>query len=156
MDISFDEFIGLQSGMCAKDLEIAKLRGWVAQLKQECEEWKVLALSREAFDRVKADERCSVIVLPLQRLKKALSSIQDVKLLGAFLMLLQKSLPEDTSAETCKAIADIVPLPQLSTMTVHADGDVHIDSGVKTENHFEPGSKSQVFNGNVNGNFERE
>lgn len=155
MNISIHEFLGLQDEMSAKNIEIAQLRTWLAQLKRENDEWK--AHSQQHSERANMiPGHCTFIVLSFQKLKKVLSSIHDVNLLGVINMVLQKCLTDDASADERKAIAEVIPLPQLSALTVHAEGDVHIDGDVNTENHFEPGSNSQVFNGNVNGNFEGE
>ena len=42
-------------------------------------------------------------------------------------MLLQKSLPDNAPPEECKLIAELIPLPQKSPITVHADGAVRVN-----------------------------
>ena len=153
MEVTVNEFLSIQGEMSARDNEIERLSAWVINLKREAEKWKTLALS---IHSEKAVECSDFIVIPIQKLKKVVSGIQDVQLLGSLSMLLQKCLPDNAPPEECKMIADIIPLPQRPALSLQNVGDVHIDGDVNTENHFEPGSKSQVFNGNVNGNFERE
>lgn len=127
MNISPDEFIALQGGMSAKDVRIAQLEEQVAQLTKERDLWQSRALKsgKPMVDGVSVRNR--FIVISRQKLKAFVDRFNDVKMLGFISFLLQKVLPNDASADDCKAIADIIPLPHLPQLTLNADGDINVD-----------------------------
>jgi hypothetical protein len=129
MNISADEFLTLQGGMSAKDVRIAQLEKQVEQLTKERDLWQARALQSESdkstMDGVTVHSR--FIVISRQKLKALVDKIHDVKLLAFVAFLLQKVLPNDASADDCKAIADIIPLPHLPQLTLNADGDINVD-----------------------------
>ena len=126
MNISPDEFMSLQDGMSAKDVRIAQLEKQVEQLTEERDLWQARALKsgKPMVDGVPVRSR--FIIISRQKLKALVDRIQDVELLAFVAFLLQKVLPNDASAEDCKAIADIIPLPHLPRLTLNADGDINV------------------------------
>ena len=127
MNISPDEFMSLQGGMSAKDVEIARLKDQVVQLTKERDQWQMRAMETGTKVPSRSTGRCRFIVIPVQKLKAVLSKIHDFKLLGAIGLILQKSLPDNATAEECQAIAEIVPIPQLPNLTLTPEGDVNIE-----------------------------
>lgn len=127
MNISPDEFMSLQDGMSAKDVRIAQLEKQVEQLTEERDLWQARALKsgKPMVDGVPVRSR--FIIISRQKLKALVDRIQDVKLLAFVAFLLQKVLPNDASAEDCKAIADIIPMPHPPQLTLNAEGDIHVD-----------------------------
>lgn len=126
MNISPDEFMTLQVGMSAKDVRIAQLEEQVAQLTKERDLWQARAMESGKSMADGVSVRSQFIVISRQKLKALVDRIQDVKLLAFVAFLLQKVLPNDASAEDCKAIADIIPLPHLPRLTLNADGDINV------------------------------
>ena len=127
MNISPDEFMTLQGGMSAKDVRIAQLEEQVAQLTKERDLWQSRAM-QSGQPKVDGGPACSrLIVISLQKLKALVGKIHDVKLLAFVAFFLQKVLPNEASADDCKAIADIIPLPHLPQLTLNADGDINVD-----------------------------
>ena len=126
MNISPNEFMTLQGGMSAKDVRIAQLEKQVEQLTEERDLWQARALKsgKPMVDGVPVRSR--FIIISRQKLKTLVDRIQDVNLLAFVAFLLQKVLPNDASAEDCKAIADIIPLPHLPRLTLNADGDINV------------------------------
>lgn len=126
MNISTDEFLALQGGMSAKDVRIAQLEKQVEQLTKERDLWQARALQsdKSTMDGVTVHSR--FIVISRQKLKALVDKIHDVKLLAFVAFLLQKVLPNEASADDCKAIADIIPLPHLPWLTLNADGDINV------------------------------
>lgn len=127
MNISPDEFMVLQDGMSAKDVRIAQLEEQVAQLTKERDLWqsRTLQSGKPMVDGVSAHSR--FIVISRQKLKSLLSRIHDTKLLAFIAFILQKVLPDEASADDCKAIADMIPLPHLPHLTLTAEGDINVD-----------------------------
>lgn len=127
MNISPDEFMALQGGMSAKDVRIAQLEEQVAQLIKERDLWQSRALQsgKSMVDGVSVRSR--FIVISRQKLKALVDKIQDVKLLAFVAFFLQKVLPNEASADDCKAISDIIPLPHLPQLTLNADGDINVE-----------------------------
>lgn len=127
MNISPDEFMSLQDGMSAKDVRIAQLERQVEQLTEERDLWQARALKsgKPMVDGVPVRSR--FIIISRQKLKTLVDRIQDVKLLAFVAFLLQKVLPNEASADDCKAIADIIPMPHLPQLTLNAEGDIHVD-----------------------------
>ena len=127
MNISPDEFMSLQDGMSAKDVRIAQLEKQVEQLTEERDLWQARALKsgKPMVDGVPVRSR--FIIISRQKLKTLVDRIQDVKLLAFVTFLLQKVLPNEASADDCKAIADIIPMPHLPQLTLNAEGDIHVD-----------------------------
>ena len=127
MNISPDEFMSLQDGMSAKDVRIAQLEKQVEQLTEERDLWQARALKsgKPMVDGVPVRSR--FIIISRQKLKTLVDRIQDVKLLAFVAFLLQKVLPNDASADDCKAIADIIPMPHQPQLTLNAEGDIHVD-----------------------------
>lgn len=127
MNISPDEFMTLQGGMSAKDVRIAQLEEQVAQLTKERDLWQARAM-KSGKPLVDGGPACSrFIVISRQKLKALVDKIQDVKLLAFVGFFLQKVLSNEASADDCKAIADIIPLPHLPHLTLNADGDINVD-----------------------------
>lgn len=128
MNISPDEFMSLQGGMSAKDVRIAQLEEQVAQLTKERDLWQARALQsgRSMMDDG-VPGRSRFIVISSQKLRALVDKIHDLKLLSFVAFLLQKVLPNEASAEDCKAIADIIPMPHLPQLTLNAEGDIHVD-----------------------------
>ena len=126
MNISTDEFLALQGGMSAKDVRIAQLEKQVEQLTKERDLWQARALQsdKSTMDGVTVHSR--FIVISRQKLKALVDKIHDVKLLAFVAFLLQKVLPNEASADDCKVIADIIPLPHLPRLTLNADGDINV------------------------------
>lgn len=128
MNISADEFLTLQGGMSAKDVRIAQLEKQVEQLTKERDLWQARALQSESdksmMDGVTVHSR--FIVISRQKLKALVDKIHDVKLLAFVAFFLQKVLPNEASADDCKVIADIIPLPHLPRLTLNADGDINV------------------------------
>ena len=126
MNISPNEFMTLQGGMSAKDVRIAQLEKQVEQLTEERDLWQARALKsgKPMVDGVPVRSR--FIIISRQKLKTLVDRIQDVNLLAFVAFLLQKVLPNDASADDCKAIADIIPLPHLPRLTLNADGDINV------------------------------
>ena len=128
MNISADEFLTLQGGMSAKDVRIAQLEKQVEQLTKERDLWQARALQSESdkstMDGVTVHSR--FIVISRQKLKALVDKIHDVKLLAFVAFILQRALPNEASADDCKAIADIITLPHLPRLTLNADGDINV------------------------------
>ena len=128
MNISADEFLTLQGGMSAKDVRIAQLEKQVEQLTKERDLWQARALQSESdksmMDGVTVHSR--FIVISRQKLKALVDKIHDVKLLAFVAFILQRALPNEASADDCKVIADIIPLPHLPRLTLNADGDINV------------------------------
>ena len=127
MQFSIDEFMSLHDKLAAKELEIARLTEKVAQLTEERDYWQARAF---ASDDKKGKHRKSagqVIVFSVKKLKGVLSKIHDVRILSVVAFVLQKALPKESAAEGCKQLTDIVPLPQLPSLTMRADGDLNVE-----------------------------
>lgn len=128
MNISPDEFMSLQGGMSAKDVRIAQLEEQVAQLTKERDLWQARALqSGGSVTDGGEPGRSRFIVISSQKLRALVDKIHDLKLLAFAAYLLQKVLPNEASADDCKAIADIIPMPHLPQLTLNAEGDIHVD-----------------------------
>jgi len=128
MNISPDEFMTLQVGMSAKDVRIAQLEEQVAQLTKERDLWQARALqSGRSMMNGDVPGRSRFIVISSQKLRAMVDKIHDLKLLAFVAFLLQKVLPNEASADDCKAIADIISMPHLPQLTLNAEGDIHVD-----------------------------
>lgn len=128
MNISPDEFMTLQGGMSAKDVRIAQLEEQVAQLTKERDLWQARALqSGKSTMDGGVPGRSRFIVISSQKLRALVDKIHDLKLLAFVAFLLQKVLPNEASADDCKAIADIISMPHLPQLTLNAEGDIHVD-----------------------------
>ncbi len=127
MNFNTEEFDFLNEKLSKKDLEIAELRREVAQLTEERDLWMTRALTA---DEPKASEGRSprrFIVISVKKLKAVLAKIHDVKILSVIAFILQKALSREDSAEDCKLVMDIVPMPQQPSVTLKADGDVNVE-----------------------------
>ena len=129
MNISPDELLSLQSGMSAKDVEIARLKERVAQLETERDLWQARAMQTGAVTVEKGmpTGRNRFVVLSVQKLRAVLEKIQDVKILSVVSLILQKALPVEATAEDCRMITEIVPLPQKQNLMLMAQGDVKVE-----------------------------
>lgn len=141
--ISTEEFMELQQGISAKDVEIAKLKDQVAQREEERDLWKARALKAEeilkteealnvdmvidsATDKEKS-ESGGVIVLSVGLLKAVLAKIHNLHILAILALILQKALHRKATAEESRQIADLVPLPELPPIHISAEGDVDVN-----------------------------
>ena len=127
MQFSTEEFMTLHDKLTAEELEIARLKEQVAQLTKERDYWQSRALKSGMSKVDGVSVRSRFIVISRQKLKALVDKIQDVKLLAFVSFFLQKVLPNEASADDCKAIADIIPLPHLPQLTLNADGDINVE-----------------------------
>ena len=127
MQFSTEEFMTLHDKLTAKELEIARLKEQVAQLTKERDYWQSRALKSGMSKVDGVSVRSRFIVISRQKLKALVDKIQDVKLLAFVSFFLQKVLPNEASADDCKAIADIIPLPHLPQLTLNAEGDINVE-----------------------------
>ena len=117
----------LHERITPKDVEIAQLREQVARLTEERDLWQARAMQAGKPMAEGASARGRFIVISRQKLKALVDKIQDMKLLAFVAFVLQKVLPNEASADDCKVIADIMPLPHLPRLTLNADGDINVD-----------------------------
>jgi uncharacterized coiled-coil protein SlyX len=117
----------LHDKLTAEELEIARLKEQVAQLTKERDYWQSRALKSGMSKVDGVSVRSRFIVISRQKLKALVDKIQDVKLLAFVSFFLQKVLPNEASADDCKAIADIIPLPHLPQLTLNAEGDINVE-----------------------------
>ena len=127
MQFSTEEFMTLHDKLTAEELEIARLKEQVAQLTKERDYWQSRALKSGMSKVDSVSVRSRFIVISRQKLKALVDKIQDVKLLAFVSFFLQKVLPNEASADDCKAIADIIPLPHLPQLTLNAEGDINVE-----------------------------
>jgi uncharacterized coiled-coil protein SlyX len=127
MQFSTEEFMTLHDKLTAEELEIARLKEQVAQLTKERDYWQSRALKSGMSKVDGVSVRSRFIVISRQKLKALVDKIQDVKLLAFVSFFLQKVLPNEASADDCKAIADIIPLPHLPQLTLNAEGDINVE-----------------------------
>lgn len=127
MQFSTEEFMTLHDKLTAEELEIARLKEQVAQLTKERDYWQSHALKSGMSKVDGVSVRSRFIVISRQKLKALVDKIQDVKLLAFVSFFLQKVLPNEASADDCKAIADIIPLPHLPQLTLNAEGDINVE-----------------------------
>lgn len=135
MDISTEELFQIHDGisqqLSQKDAEIARLKAQVAQLtdkvgraEQERDFWRAKA-ERKQGERL-SPEQHRFIIISIERLKALLVKIRNVELLSFLLMILQKALPKDAPAEDHKEIAELVPVPELPSISLTAEGDIEV------------------------------
>ena len=105
----------------------SRLKEQVAQLTKERDYWQSRALKSGMSKVDGVSVRSRFIVISRQKLKALVDKIQDVKLLAFVSFFLQKVLPNEASADDCKAIADIIPLPHLPQLTLNAEGDINVE-----------------------------
>lgn len=79
-----------------------------------------------ATDKGKA-ESCGVIILSVELLKTVLSKIHSLHILSIVALVLQKTLHRKATAEESRKIADLVPLPELPSLHLTADGNIDVD-----------------------------
>lgn len=141
--ISTEEFIKLQQAASAKEIEIAKLKEQVAQREEERNQWMVRALKAEevlkteetlnvdmVMDSATGKEQPSsggVIVLSVELLKAILAKIHNLHVLAVIALVLQKALHRKASAEESRRIAELVPLPNLPSINLTANGDIDVE-----------------------------
>lgn len=141
--ISTEEFMKLQQAASAKEIEIAKLREQVAQREEERDQWMARALKAE--DVLKTEEALNVemvmdsatekeqsnsggvIVLSVELLKALLAKIHNLHILAIIALVLQKALHRKASAEESRQIAEMVPLPNLPSINLTANGDIDVE-----------------------------
>ena len=125
----------LHERISPKDVEIARLRELVAQLKEERDLWQARALTANGTEggKDKAAER--FIVISAKKLKEVLSKIHDVHILSLVSFVLQKALPKEGAAENGQLVSEIVPLPQSPSLTLKADGDVKVEGDWNDVHH---------------------
>ena len=126
MEITPQEFMNLQSGISAKDVLIAKLRDELEQTKAERDVWKERAQAACAAERAACAEEgvCAeghrkegVVVLSVALLKSILAKIHN----------LQRALHRGASAEERCSISELVPLPELPSISLTANGDIDVE-----------------------------
>ena len=145
MDITITtaEFLDLQQRMSAKDIENAKLKEMVAQKEEECNCWKVRALKAEAIlsDQTSINmeevldsatekdesEPEGFIVLSVSKLKKVLPRIRSINILSVIALVIQKCLHRKATAEEHRQVAELVPLPELPSIHLTAEGGIDVD-----------------------------
>ena len=137
MNMNPEEFFVLQSGMGAKDVEIARLREEVASLTKERDLWKARALESCPEEVKKVDNR-NFIMISVKKLKAVASKIHAVHLLGALNYILQKALPETAGANDCITITNCIPLPQPAQMALNAQGDIVLNKETNIDNNYGP------------------
>jgi hypothetical protein len=141
--ISTEEFLKLQQATSAKDIETSKLKEQVALLKEERDQWMARALKAEdvlkteealnvemVMDSATEKEQSSsggVIVLSVELLKAILSKIHNLHILAIIALVLQKALHRKASAEESRQIAEMVPLPNLPSINLTANGDIDVE-----------------------------
>lgn len=141
--ISTEEFLKLQQATSAKDIETSKLKEQVALLKEERDQWMARALKAEdilkteealnvemVMDSATEKEQSSsggVIVLSVELLKAILSKIHNLHILAVIALVLQKALHRKASAEESRQIAEMVPLPNLPSINLTANGDIDVE-----------------------------
>ncbi len=142
--LSTKEFMELQQCMTAKDIEIVRLKEQIAQSKAECDLWKSRALNAEAIlqadkDGLDVEEIVNavsgerkmgsggVIVLSIELLKSVLAKIHNLKILAVIGLVLQKTLHRGASAEESRQIAEMIPLPELPSIKLTAEGDIDVE-----------------------------
>ena len=141
--ISTEEFIKLQQATSAKEVETAKLKEQVALLEEERDQWMKRALKAE--DVLKTEEALNVkmvmdsatereqsssggvIVLSVELLKAILAKIHNLHILAVIALVLQKALHRKASAEESRQIAEMVPLPNLPSINLTANGDIDVE-----------------------------
>lgn len=141
--ISTEEFMKLQQGISAKDVEIAKLKEQVAQREEERDLWKDRALKAEEILKTEEalnvdmvmdsatekdkSESGGVIVLSVELLMAILAKIHNLHILAVITLILQKALHRKATAEESRQIADLVPLPELPPIHISAEGNVDVN-----------------------------
>lgn len=141
--ISTEEFMKLQQAAIAKEIEIAKLREQVAQREEERDQWMARALKAEdvlnteealnvemVMDSATEKEQSNsggVIVLSVELLKAILAKIHNLHILAIIALVLQKALHRKASAEESRQIAEMVPLPNLPSINLTANGDIDVE-----------------------------
>lgn len=140
--LSTQEFMELQQRMTDKDIEIVRLKEQIAQSKSECDLWKTRAQNAESrlqADRNGLEEKVNavqdgkkmgaggVIVLSIERLKSIVVRIHNLKILAVLALVLQKALHRGASAEESRQIAEMIPLPELPSIKLTAEGDIEVE-----------------------------
>lgn len=141
--ITIDELIRLQQSTSDKDIEIAKLKEQVAQREAERDQWMSRALKAEeilkteealnekmVMDSAEVKDNTSsggVIVLSVGLLKAILAKIHNLQILSIIALVLQKALHRKSSAEDSRQIAELVPLPELPSIKLTANGDIDVE-----------------------------
>ena len=126
MSFTLEEAMDLHERLTPKELEIARLKESEAQLKKERDYWQARALEAEG-KKDKERKSKGFIVISAKRLKKVLSTIHNVNILSVVFLVLHKSFPKDSSAEDTKQLCEIIPLPNLSPLTLTANGDINVN-----------------------------
>lgn len=142
INISTEEFMELQQNISSKDVEIAKLKEQVAQREDERDLWKARALKAEeilkteevlnvdmVMDSATENEKSEsggVIVLSVGLLKAILAKIHNLHILAIIALILQKALHRKATAEESRQIAELVPLPELPSLHLTAEGDIDV------------------------------
>jgi hypothetical protein len=68
-----------------------------------------------------------VIVLSVELLKAILAKIHNLHILAVIALVLQKALHRKASAEESRQIAEMVPLPNLPSINLTANGDIDVE-----------------------------
>ncbi|MBP3789603.1 MAG: hypothetical protein J6I52_08285 [Prevotella sp.] len=135
MEITPQEFMNLQSGISAKDVLIAKLRDELEQTKADRDVWKERAQAACAAERAACAEEgaCAeghrkegVVVLSVALLKSILAKIHNLHILAVIALVLQRALHRGASAEERCSISELVPLPELPSISLTANGDIDV------------------------------
>ena len=126
MELSLEEYRGLQSDNRNRDAELERMR-------RDCDYWKKRALEAEQqlklFEQMPLDdarkERPRFLLLSIEKLKTIASKISDAGLLSCLGWLLPKCLADKSPEESYSVISEAIPLPS-PTLSLTAQGDVHV------------------------------
>ena len=127
MKLSLKEFFSFQEKLNDKDKQIAQLQTELARMKEERDAWQIRANNSRALTMNKTTGDGDLIVVSRQKLKSILSKLSDAKELGLLLYVFQKIVPDNTSADDCKAISNLFPEPNIVQPTLTAEGDLKVE-----------------------------
>ena len=121
------EFFSFQEKLNDKDKQIAQLQTELARMKEERDAWQIRANNSRALTMNKTTGDGDLIVISRQKLQSILSKINDVKMLAMLHYVFHKILPDNTSADDCKAISNLFPEPSIVQPTLTAEGDLKVE-----------------------------
>ena len=121
------EFFSFQEKLNDKDKQIAQLQTELARMKEERDAWQIRANNSRALTMNKTTGDGDLIVISRQKLQSILSKINDVKMLAMLHYVFHKILPDNTSADDCKAISNLFPEQNIVQPTLTAEGDLKVE-----------------------------
>lgn len=127
MIFNLNEFFSLQQSLNEREKHIAKLESELARMKEERDAWKARANNSYALTMDENTGDGELIVISRQKLQSILSKINDVKMLAMLHYVFHKILPDNTSADDCKAISNLFPEPNIVQPTLTAEGDLKVE-----------------------------